>query len=150
MVSNGLALPRPRRLYLAATCPCENFAMGMRELLVGAILLGGAAGYVWSLPDAPVAALRKIPAEQRPPAAALTDFPPTADDAEADSAWSSGGPPSESGSAGARQAVEQSVSYSGCNEVRALGKAPLRAGQPGYRTDMDGDLDGIACEPIRS
>jgi hypothetical protein len=39
------------------------------------------------------------------------------------------------------------VHYSGCNEVRALGKAPLYRGQPGYSTDMDGDLDGIACEP---
>ena len=45
--------------------------------------------------------------------------------------------------------VEQSVYYSGCNEVRALGKAPLYAGQPGYREDMDGDGDGIACEPHR-
>jgi hypothetical protein len=41
------------------------------------------------------------------------------------------------------------VHYSGCNEVRALGKAPLRKGEPGYREDMDGDLDGIACEPHR-
>jgi hypothetical protein len=39
------------------------------------------------------------------------------------------------------------VYYSGCNEVRAAGKAPLYAGQPGYSEDMDGDGDGIACEP---
>jgi len=43
--------------------------------------------------------------------------------------------------------VEQSVHYSGCDEVRAAGKAPLRAGEPGYRPEMDGDGDGIACEP---
>ena len=47
----------------------------------------------------------------------------------------------------ARRAIEQSVHYEGCNEVRMLGKAPLYAGQPGYGTHMDGDLDGIACEP---
>lgn len=41
------------------------------------------------------------------------------------------------------------VYYAGCNEVRALGKAPLYAGQPGYRIEMDGDRDGIACEPHR-
>ena len=41
------------------------------------------------------------------------------------------------------------VHYSGCNEVRAFGKAPLRKGEPGYREDMDGDGDGIACEPHR-
>ncbi len=44
-------------------------------------------------------------------------------------------------------ATEASVHYAGCNEVRALGKAPLYAGQPGYRIEMDGDRDGIACEP---
>ncbi len=48
-----------------------------------------------------------------------------------------------------RAAVEASVHYAGCNEVRLLGKAPLYAGQPGYRPDMDGDGDGIACEPHR-
>jgi hypothetical protein len=47
------------------------------------------------------------------------------------------------------RAVEQSVYYSGCTEVRAAGKDPLYAGQPGYREGMDGDGDGIACEPIR-
>ena len=41
------------------------------------------------------------------------------------------------------------VHYSGCNEVRALGKAPLYSNQPGYRVEMDGDGDGIACEPHR-
>lgn len=46
-----------------------------------------------------------------------------------------------------RAAIEGSVTYSGCNEVRALGKDPIYAGQPGYRTNMDGDADGIACEP---
>jgi hypothetical protein len=39
------------------------------------------------------------------------------------------------------------VHYAGCNEVRALGKAPLYEGQPGYSLDMDSDGDGIACEP---
>ena len=41
------------------------------------------------------------------------------------------------------------VRYSGCNEVRALGKDPLYRGDPGYREEMDGDSDGVACEPIR-
>lgn len=41
------------------------------------------------------------------------------------------------------------VHYSGCNEVRAAGLAPLYRGQPGYRPEMDGDDDGIACEPHR-
>lgn len=41
------------------------------------------------------------------------------------------------------------VYYSGCNEVRAAGLAPLYRGDPGYRPEMDGDDDGIACEPHR-
>lgn len=63
-------------------------------------------------------------------------------------AWSSL-PPAAFQSAEERQAVERSVHYSGCNGVRAAGKAPIRAGEPGYRNDMDGDGDGIACEPVR-
>jgi hypothetical protein len=49
----------------------------------------------------------------------------------------------------AAQKVERSVYYSGCNEVRAAGKAPLYRGDPGFRDGMDGDGDGIACEPYR-
>ena len=49
-------------------------------------------------------------------------------------------------SASERAVSERSVTYSGCREVRRLGKAPLYAGQPGYREEMDGDGDGIACE----
>lgn len=41
------------------------------------------------------------------------------------------------------------VYYSGCTEVRAAGAAPLYQGQAGYREEMDGDGDGIACEPHR-
>lgn len=48
-----------------------------------------------------------------------------------------------------REAPEAQVYYSGCNEVRAAGLAPLFRGQPGYRSGMDGDDDGIACEPHR-
>jgi Excalibur calcium-binding domain len=49
-------------------------------------------------------------------------------------------------SAEERAAIEASVHYPGCNQVRAAGRAPLYAGQPGYREGMDGDHDGIACE----
>ena len=39
------------------------------------------------------------------------------------------------------------VYYAGCDEARAAGAAPIYRDQPGYRPDMDGDDDGIACEP---
>ncbi|MEO7634597.1 MAG: excalibur calcium-binding domain-containing protein [Sphingomicrobium sp.] len=48
-----------------------------------------------------------------------------------------------------RAAIEHSVYYSGCREVRAAGRAPLYAGEPGYREGLDGDSDGVACEPYR-
>ncbi|KQN24148.1 hypothetical protein ASF00_14900 [Sphingomonas sp. Leaf34] len=44
---------------------------------------------------------------------------------------------------------QRSVYYSGCREARAAGAAPIYRGQPGYRPGMDGDNDGIACEPYR-
>lgn len=49
----------------------------------------------------------------------------------------------------ARRVPAVTVYFSGCNEVRAAGLAPLLRGEPGYRPEMDGDDDGIACEPYR-
>lgn len=34
-----------------------------------------------------------------------------------------------------------------CDEARAAGSAPLYIGEPGYRDALDGDGDGVACEP---
>lgn len=39
--------------------------------------------------------------------------------------------------------------YPGCNAARAAGVAPIYEGEPGYRPELDGDSDGIACEPHR-
>lgn len=39
--------------------------------------------------------------------------------------------------------------YRNCREARAAGDAPLYLGDPGYSEYMDGDGDGIACEPHR-
>ncbi|MDH7975529.1 excalibur calcium-binding domain-containing protein [Sphingomonas sp. AR_OL41] len=39
--------------------------------------------------------------------------------------------------------------WRGCDDARAAGTAPIYAGEPGYREAMDGDSDGIACEPYR-
>ena len=45
------------------------------------------------------------------------------------------------------EASSEPVYYPGCNAVRAAGKAPLHSDEPGYRPEMDGDGDGVACEP---
>jgi len=131
--------------------------MGVRELLIGAIALGGVGGYVWSVipPAAPTYSRpdASVRFSKDAPSPALVEVPPSTDEAAADSAWSAGEPAPDSSreasSAHARRAIEQSAMYSGCKEVRALGKAPLYAGQPGYRVEMDGDGDGVACEPVR-
>ncbi|WP_238994267.1 excalibur calcium-binding domain-containing protein [Actinomyces sp. 565] len=41
---------------------------------------------------------------------------------------------------------DTSVYYKNCSEARAAGAAPIYAGEPGYRSALDRDNDGIACE----
>lgn len=50
---------------------------------------------------------------------------------------------------GAASSITTGWSYRNCAEARRAGAAPLRRGKPGYGTHMDGDGDGIACEPYR-
>ena len=44
---------------------------------------------------------------------------------------------------------ESGWSYRNCGEARRAGATPLRRGTPGYGIHMDGDGDGVACEPYR-
>lgn len=39
-----------------------------------------------------------------------------------------------------------SAYYANCSEARAAGVAPIYQGQPGYRSGLDRDHDGIACD----
>jgi endonuclease YncB( thermonuclease family) len=39
--------------------------------------------------------------------------------------------------------------YPSCRAAWAAGAAPIYRGEPGYRVQLDGDRDGIACEPFR-
>lgn len=51
------------------------------------------------------------------------------------------------GGSGSSTGGSSSVYYKNCDAVRAAGKAPLYAGQPGYATPrLDRDGDGVACE----
>jgi len=43
-------------------------------------------------------------------------------------------------------AARGDVYFANCAAARAAGAAPLRRGDPGYRPEMDGDGDGVACE----
>ena len=72
------------------------------------------------------------------PAAALAPQPVQVSSAPAAPAVASVPPVAASGGGG--------VYYANCAAVRAAGKAPLHRGDPGYRSGLDRDDDGIACE----
>jgi hypothetical protein len=115
-------------------------------LCAAAIPLGLAGGYAWSALTAP---------PQRtaaPPKARIADIPESPEELPEvqDQEWTARADDKSTSVATGSAPTERSVYYSGCNEVRAAGKAPLHSGDPGYRVEMDGDSDGIACEPIRS
>ncbi len=58
------------------------------------------------------------------------------------------------GSAAARPALPSRTQpgkgmWRNCADARAAGAAPVYRGTPGYNPNLDGDHDGIACEPYR-
>ncbi|WP_414687635.1 excalibur calcium-binding domain-containing protein [Mycobacterium sp.] len=67
---------------------------------------------------------------------------PSAGSTSNSSASSSGGSTANS-SAGS---TAGSPYYANCAAARAAGVAPLHRGDPGYRSGLDRDNDGIACE----
>lgn len=46
-----------------------------------------------------------------------------------------------------REPVVHQGAYRNCTEARAAGAAPVYANEPGYGPHLDGDDDGIGCEP---
>ncbi len=69
--------------------------------------------------------------------------------AELDAAQPGGSPSALASTARPAPTVsDSSWSYPNCGAARAAGAAPLYQGQPGYGPHMDGDHDGIACEPF--
>lgn len=43
--------------------------------------------------------------------------------------------------------AEEDVYFRTCADARAAGATPIHVGQPGYDDHLDGDGDGVACEP---
>lgn len=41
---------------------------------------------------------------------------------------------------------EPEVYFTNCAEARSAGAAPIEDGEPGYRSALDGDGDGVACD----
>lgn len=66
--------------------------------------------------------------------------------AQSSAAPSSGPSPAAPTTEARPPAAGDDVYYASCAEARAAGAAPLHRGEPGYRSGLDGDDDGIACE----
>jgi hypothetical protein len=116
-------------------------------ILAAALALGLGAGYAWSALFAPAA---QASTHHRKATIALPASPeeqPEALDGEWAARAADQPAPPPAARATAASAADSSVYYAGCYEVRAAGKAPLHSGDPGYRIGMDGDGDGVACEP---
>ena len=45
-----------------------------------------------------------------------------------------------------QQSNASNAYYPNCASARAVGAAPIRVGDPGYRAGLDRDGDGVACE----
>ncbi len=109
--------------------------------LVGGTMLprGGQAPAGAEVPDGGWARRDTIPYER----------PMSADelDQQQPSSSSSGGIARPANPAPPAQTGGTTWSYRNCKEARGAGAAPIYRGQPGYGAHMDGDGDGIACEP---
>lgn len=117
----------------------------MRAVLIlfAAVMFGLAGGYGWSAMT-PARAHVRVP---KPVDATPPPIPESAADREwAERAMDKGSPVVESAAPDPVK-VEQSVYYASCADARAAGHAPIRVGEPGYRSALDADGDGIACEP---
>lgn len=49
--------------------------------------------------------------------------------------------------AGPPAVAQQEIAPKTCEEAEALGLAPMMAGRPGYRAELDPDGTGVACPP---
>lgn len=50
---------------------------------------------------------------------------------------------------GILEALPPGYAYAGCDDVRAAGVAPIYRSEPGFSARLDGDGDGVGCEPYR-
>ena len=87
--------------------------------------------------DAMVSVLSKCPAEPLPSGSTVPPAPVPAAVAA---------PAAVAVPAPAPAPAPAAVYYANCAAARAAGAAPVHRGDPGYRTRLDSDGDGIGCE----
>lgn len=103
----------------------------MAKVLAGCADIGAPTNQTAPAAEPPVKAVVVPPAAPVAPAAPVEAAP---------------APPAVAPPAPAPLVQVPDVFYQNCSAVRAAGAAPIRAGQPGYSTKLDGDGDGVACE----
>jgi hypothetical protein len=137
------AMSRPGRIVTAVVAAV--LGLGVAFAVLGAIL--AACGYEAKGPQAP------------PPSSASSTVPSTSAPVRTETA--TGAPPPShplpsppAPTVTATETTETSeappttfVYYKDCDAARAAGAAPLHRGDPGYRSGLDRDGDGVACEP---
>lgn len=92
--------------------------MPLPVLAVVGVLVGGAGGWVATMPEPERISLLQTVARQVEKGAAVISREP-----------------------------RPYRHFSGCNDARAEGYESIARNEPSYRPEMDGDGDGIACEP---
>ncbi len=144
----------PRRWYRRAR------VIGPAALIIGLFLgvgVGGSgksgqtaapAGLVGAATVAPTVTTTVTTTASAPPAATVTTTAPappaetvtiTAKPAAAPSAASTS-------EAAEKAAGANAVYYANCTQAKAAGAAPMSRGEPGYRSGLDRDDDGVACD----
>lgn len=81
-----------------------------------------------------------------PPAPAQSSAPPAPESETSTPPQSDSAPRRPAPSTKAPAGNSGSAYYQNCTAARAAGAAPLHIGQPGYRSALDRDHDGVACE----
>lgn len=128
----------------ADTQPTANFAAPATTTVPGPTFTVTATAT-----SAPETVTKTVTATASPTTVTETLEPPTVTVTETRTVTASGqiqGFVGGGGGSGGGTNPGSSVYYANCSEARAAGAAPIYRGEPGYRSGLDRDNDGVACE----
>lgn len=143
----GRMLTKPPKRFDARRRGQSNPMSLTTKLLGGAVLLGVAGGIGSAVLAPPQIVAGVTEGDWKPRNTIGRETPMSAAelDVQQPGAPSLAGAPTRQHAATSAVAIDWT--YRNCREARSAGAAPIYRGQPGYGAHMDGDGDGIACEP---
>lgn len=115
------------RIALGKIASCTAGRQSYDRVISTCFISGRAVGEMMRAANVPEGGRGYSEAQSRPQARRLAERAPTVPDA-----------------------TSYGLQYRSCREARAAGAAPMYRGQSGYSAALDGDGDGIACEPYRA